>query len=65
MDEFDITEWKLLINNFLWSHLPTDTTLAEAETVACEVLECIDMFYDRRKNERFENSNRIESKSDV
>lgn len=36
-DEYQETELKVRINNLLWMYLPADTTLRDAETVACEV----------------------------
>lgn len=33
--EPDLSGAKEAINNFLWCHLPNDTTLEEAERVAC------------------------------
>ena len=41
-DDMDnITRLKRKINNLLWEELPADTTMAEAEVMACHILQKI------------------------
>ena len=35
MEEFTIEEIKMKINNLLWQVLPAQTTMADAEKIAC------------------------------
>lgn len=49
MNEFNVTEWKLAINNFLWSNLPGDTTLNQAEAIACKMLQIVEDHYIDKK----------------
>lgn len=51
MNEFDREEWKLRINALLWSCLPCDTTLQQAEDCAIKMLDIVDSVYRAREEE--------------
>lgn len=36
-----LDEWKIILNNMLWSTCPGSMTLNEAEAMACEMLEVV------------------------
>lgn len=52
--EPDLSRLKEEINNFLWCHLPSDTTIAEAERVACVWFDVFQKSAEetRRRNEK-------------
>jgi hypothetical protein len=49
MDEFNAEEWKEKINNLIWTNFPGDTTLDQAEEVACRMFNAVENFYRMRK----------------
>ncbi len=40
-DEDNITRLKRKINNLLWEELPADTTISDAEIIACRIIQMI------------------------
>lgn len=48
---------KVLVNQFLWEHLPSTTTLYKAEEIACAISELIDEAWSKYQEEHPDGQN--------